>query len=102
MQIGHALDHLIVHDGRIGVDEIEVARWLAYTFIAADKASWANFREVGLYEVTAPRDQSGTADRRARRRRFLGHGRSIVAQTARDRQRCGAAASRFDFTGHSV
>jgi uncharacterized protein len=52
-QIRHALDHLIVHDGRIGVDELEVARWLAYTFIAADKASWANFREVGLYEVTA-------------------------------------------------
>ncbi len=49
----HALDHLIVHDGRIGVDDVEVARWLAYTFIAADKASWANFREVGLYEVTA-------------------------------------------------
>jgi uncharacterized protein len=52
-QIQHALDHLIVYDGRIGVDGIEVARWLAYTFIAADKASWANFREVGLYEVTA-------------------------------------------------
>ena len=52
-EIQRALDHLIVHDGRIGVDDIEVARWLAYTFIAADKASWANFREVGLYEVTA-------------------------------------------------
>jgi HD superfamily phosphohydrolase len=52
-EIQHALDQLIVYDGRIGVDEIEAARWLAYTFIAADKASWANFREVGLYEVTA-------------------------------------------------
>jgi HD superfamily phosphohydrolase len=52
-QIRHALDHLVVHDGRIGVDDLAVARWLAYTFIAADKASWANFREVGLYEVTA-------------------------------------------------
>jgi uncharacterized protein len=52
-QIHHALDHLSVHDGRIGVDDLEAARWLAYTFIAADKASWANFREVGLYEVTA-------------------------------------------------
>ena len=52
-QIRHALDHLVVHDERIGVDEVDVARWLAYTFIAADKASWANFREVGLYEVTA-------------------------------------------------
>ena len=52
-EVRHALDHLIVHDERIGVDDLEVARWLAYTFIAADKASWANFREVGLYEVTA-------------------------------------------------
>ncbi len=51
--VQHALDHLVVHAGRIGVAEIEVARWLAYTYIAADKASWANFREVGLYEVTA-------------------------------------------------
>lgn len=52
-EIQHALDHLSVHKGRIGVDDIEIARWLAHTFIAADKASWANFREVGLYEVTA-------------------------------------------------
>jgi HD superfamily phosphohydrolase len=52
-QVHHALDHLVVHAGRIGVDDLEVARWLAYTFIAADQASWANFREVGLYEVTA-------------------------------------------------
>jgi HD superfamily phosphohydrolase len=52
-EIQHTLDHLSVHEGRLGVDDIEVARWLAYTFIAADKASWANFREVGVYEVTA-------------------------------------------------
>jgi HD superfamily phosphohydrolase len=52
-EVHHALDHLIVREGRIGVDGIEVARWLAHTYIAADKASWANFREVGLYEITA-------------------------------------------------
>jgi len=52
-QIRTALDHLIIFDGRIGVNDLEIARWLAYTFITADKASWANFREVGLYEVTA-------------------------------------------------
>jgi HD superfamily phosphohydrolase len=52
-QVRQVLDHLVVHDGRIAVDDVEIARWLAYTFIAADKASWANFREVGLYEVTA-------------------------------------------------
>ena len=37
-QIRHALDHLVVHDERIGVDAVDVARWLAYTLIAADKA----------------------------------------------------------------
>lgn len=47
------LPHLLVHDGRIGVDDTAVARWLGDTFMAADQASWANFREVGLYELTA-------------------------------------------------
>ncbi|MCZ7668222.1 MAG: HD domain-containing protein [Chloroflexi bacterium] len=47
------LAHLVVAAGRIAVNDIEVARWLGYTFIAADDASWANFREVGLYEITA-------------------------------------------------
>lgn len=48
-----ALARLIVRQGRIAVDDLDTARWLGYTFIAADDASWANFREVGLYEVTA-------------------------------------------------
>jgi uncharacterized protein len=52
-QIDAVLDHLIAQQGRIGVNDLEIARWLAYNYIAADKASWANFREVGLYEVTA-------------------------------------------------
>ena len=38
---------------RIGVTDLDVARWLGYTFMAADDKSWANFREVGLYELTA-------------------------------------------------
>jgi len=33
--------------------DLQAARWMAYTFIAADEASWANFREVGLYELAA-------------------------------------------------
>jgi uncharacterized protein len=37
----------------MAVNNLEAARWLAYTYIQADDASWANFREVGLYEVTA-------------------------------------------------
>lgn len=38
---------------RIVVDDLDVARWLGQTFMAADDKSWANFREVGLYELTA-------------------------------------------------
>jgi hypothetical protein len=52
-QIQATLPHLIVHDGRIGVDNLDVARWLGDTYMAADRASWANFQEVGLYELTA-------------------------------------------------
>jgi hypothetical protein len=47
------LDALAVAQGRVVVTDLDVARWLGYTFIQADKASWANFREVGLYELTA-------------------------------------------------
>ncbi|MBE2221906.1 MAG: HD domain-containing protein [Anaerolineae bacterium] len=53
VSIQNALSHLIVTDGRIATDDIEAARWLGDTFMAADDASWANFREVGIYEVTA-------------------------------------------------
>jgi hypothetical protein len=52
-QIRRAIERLVVHHGRIAVDDQETARFLAYTFIAADDASWANFAEVGLYELTA-------------------------------------------------
>ena len=53
VEVRTALDHLIVADDRIVTDDVAVARWLAETYIAADKKSWANFREVGVYEVTA-------------------------------------------------
>lgn len=52
-EVHAALDHLIVADGRIVTNDVSVARWLAETYIAADRKSWANFREVGVYEVTA-------------------------------------------------
>jgi HD superfamily phosphohydrolase len=51
--IKYALDHLIVANGRIATDDLTAARWLGTTYIAADDASWANFREVAIYEVTA-------------------------------------------------
>ncbi len=52
-EINQVLAHLIVRDGRIVVDNLQTARWLAFTFMQTDQASWANFREVGLYKITA-------------------------------------------------
>jgi HD superfamily phosphohydrolase len=52
-EISTALSHLFPYRGRMVVDDLEVARWLGYTFIKGDQASWANFREVGLYELAA-------------------------------------------------
>ncbi len=53
VHIQEVLNHLVIADGRIATDDIEAALWLGHTFMAADDASWANFREVGIYEVTA-------------------------------------------------
>lgn len=52
-EIATTLKHLRAYDGQIVTDSLDSARWLGYTFIAADKASWANFCEVGLYELAA-------------------------------------------------
>ena len=51
--IQHILDHLVVHQGRIVMDDVDAALLLADAYLQADDASWANWREVGLYEVTA-------------------------------------------------
>lgn len=52
-EIAYILHHLTVFDGRIVVNDVAAARLLAYGYLGADEASWSNFREVGLYEVTA-------------------------------------------------
>jgi uncharacterized protein len=52
-QIQAVLPHLKVAGGRIVVDDLASALWMADTYMAADEASWSNFREVGLYELTA-------------------------------------------------
>ena len=56
-----ALAQLTVFAGRIVCQKRKEARWLAETFMAADDASWSNFREVGLYEVTARAIRRGLA-----------------------------------------
>jgi len=48
-----ALAGLVVHAGRIGVRDRATALWIADTYMAADQASWASLREVGLYELCA-------------------------------------------------
>lgn len=52
-QVKTVLDHLTVHQGRIVMDDAVAALWLADIYMAADDASWSDFREVGLYELTA-------------------------------------------------
>ncbi|MCA9997023.1 MAG: HD domain-containing protein [Anaerolineales bacterium] len=52
-EIAAVLADLVVVNGRIATQTIATARWLGETFMAADDASWSNFREVGLYELTA-------------------------------------------------
>lgn len=52
-EITTILAHLIVHGGRIVCDDASVARLIGERFMAADDFSWSDFREVGLYELTA-------------------------------------------------
>lgn len=52
-EIDQALSSLVVVEGKIVVNNLKTAQWLAYTYLEADRASWSNFREVGLYQVTA-------------------------------------------------
>jgi HD superfamily phosphohydrolase len=52
-EVHAAIASLAVHQGRLVANDIEMARWMGRTFIAADNASWSNFREVGLYELAA-------------------------------------------------
>lgn len=47
------MTHLQVHEGRIVVDSLDVARWLGEQFIALDDAIWCSQQEVGWYAVMA-------------------------------------------------
>lgn len=51
--VAHLLDHLVVVDGRLALDDLSRARWMGETFMRADHHSWSNYHEVGLYELTA-------------------------------------------------
>lgn len=60
-EVDRAVADLVVGNGRIALKTVEVARWFGHTFMQADDASWANFREVGLYELTARAIRRGLA-----------------------------------------
>jgi HD superfamily phosphohydrolase len=61
VDVDRAVADLVVGNGRIALKTVEVARWFGHTFMQADDASWANFREVGLYELTARAIRRGLA-----------------------------------------
>jgi uncharacterized protein len=47
------LDHLVVAEGRMAMDDALAARMLGERFMAADDASWSNPHELVLYELAA-------------------------------------------------
>ncbi len=51
--VSAVLEALRVCEGRIVIEGQVLACWLAQTYMAADRESWANPREVGLYELAA-------------------------------------------------
>lgn len=59
-EIAAAVQSLVVRQGRIVVNHPDATRWLAYTFIETDRASWSSFREVGLYQITAEAIKAAT------------------------------------------
>jgi uncharacterized protein len=59
VEIPELLASLVVYDGRIMVNNLPAARRLADIYLAADETSWANFREVGIYELAARAIRSG-------------------------------------------
>ncbi|MCP5098244.1 MAG: HD domain-containing protein [Chloroflexi bacterium] len=53
------VEQLVVVNGRIAITNIDIARKFATIYINADDKSWANFFEVGIYELTAQAIRTG-------------------------------------------
>lgn len=51
--IRQVLQHLLVREGRLAVNDLEVARLLGYRYLAMDETFWSNPQELLLYELTA-------------------------------------------------
>lgn len=52
-QIQWIIDDLTLFKGKIICKNLKTARLMADVYLKADEKSWSNFREVGLYEITA-------------------------------------------------
>jgi hypothetical protein len=52
-QIEQVLAHLHTRHGKMVLGNQQTALWVGKTYLEADRQSWANFREVGLYELAA-------------------------------------------------
>jgi HD superfamily phosphohydrolase len=51
--VGAILDHVVVRDDRMAMDDVATARLLGERFMAADDGSWSNPHELVLYELAA-------------------------------------------------
>ena len=52
-EVAWALDHLTTHGGRMVVTDLDVARWMAETYLQMDETMWTAPREVALYWLLA-------------------------------------------------
>ena len=52
-ELEYILDSLKAIDGLLVCSDADAAEKMANRYMAADHASWSNFREIGLYEITA-------------------------------------------------
>lgn len=80
--VQRSLSNLTVSEGRIVVRDLPIARWMAYTYIAADDMSWANFREVGIYQLAAQAIRQGLALGAITKADFWGEDADIWARLA--------------------
>lgn len=53
IECNNELKPLLVKNSIIVIDDLQLAQWLAKTFIRSSKVSWICLREMGLYELTA-------------------------------------------------
>ena len=84
-EVRSVLEHLIVADGRMALNDVPTARMLGERFMAADDSSWSNPHELVLYELTARAIRAALEPRRHYRCGPLGHRRRFVEPSTPNR-----------------